>query len=72
MFQGSIEIEAGIVTALPDWMLDAGICASMALGTARGSADALRDLRRFLPARGFRRSSCGDLPVAVGQGMPLA
>lgn len=48
---------------LPEWMLDAGICATMTLGSPRVSTDALHDLHRLLQARGFRRSSDGDLPV---------
>jgi hypothetical protein len=53
-----VEIESGVVTALPDWMLDASICAGMTLGVPRVSVDALCDLHRVLLVRGFRRSSC--------------
>jgi hypothetical protein len=55
------EIEAGVVAALPAWMFDASICASMSLGRPRVSTAVLCDLHRLLQARGFRRSSSGDL-----------
>ena len=51
--------------ALPAWMLDASICARMVLSAPLVLAKALRDLHRLLQERGFRRSSCGDSPVAV-------
>jgi hypothetical protein len=62
-----VEIEPGIVIVLPDWMLDARVCAGMNLGTPQLSVDALRDLHRLLLERGFRRSSPSDVPVAVTQ-----
>ena len=58
-----VEVAPGIVTVLPDWMVDASVCAGMALGAPRVSIDALRELRRLLLERGFRRSFCDDSPV---------
>lgn len=52
-----VEVAPGIVTVLPDWMLDASICAGMILGAPRVSTDALSELHRLLVVRGFRRSS---------------
>jgi hypothetical protein len=43
-----VEVEPGTVTILPDWMVDASVCAGMALGAPRISMDALRELRRLL------------------------
>ena len=60
-----VEDKPGIVTVLPEWMLDASICASMQLGMPRVSVDCLRDLHRLLLVRGFRRSSLGAAPVAI-------
>ena len=59
-----VEIEPGVVTILPKWMFDAGICSGMILGAPRVSADALRDLHRLLILRGFRRSLSGDFSVS--------
>src|SRR4051794_7889172 len=56
-----VEIEPGVVTVLPFWMLDAGTCAGMTLGAPRVSLDALRELNRLLLVRGFRRSVSSDL-----------
>src|SRR3954453_20607268 len=58
-----VEVAPGIVTILPDWMIDASVCAGMALGTPRLSMDALRDLRLLLLERGFGRSFCDDSPI---------
>jgi hypothetical protein len=58
-----VEVAPGIVTILPDWMVDASVCAGMALGAPRISMDALRDLRLLLLERGFGRSFCDDSPV---------
>jgi hypothetical protein len=62
-----VEIEPGVVTVLPFWMLDAGPCAGMTLGVPQVSVDALRELNRLLLVRGFRRSVSSDLPVAAAQ-----
>ena len=62
-----VEIEPGVVTVLPLWMLDASICAGMAFGAPRVSVDALGDLNRLLLVRGFRRGVSSDLPVAAAQ-----
>jgi hypothetical protein len=51
-----VEVAPGIVTILPDWMVDASVCAGMALGAPRISIDALRELYLLLLERGFRRS----------------
>jgi len=58
-----VEVAPGTVTVLPDWMVDASVCAGMTLGAPRVSVDALRELRRLLLERGFRRSFCDDSPV---------
>ena len=58
-----VEVAPGTVTILPDWMVDASICAGMAIGAPRISMDALRELRLLLLERGFRRSFCDDSPV---------
>jgi hypothetical protein len=58
-----VEVAPGTVTILPDWMIDASVCAGMALGAPRISMDALRELHLLLLERGFRRSFCDDLPV---------
>jgi hypothetical protein len=42
-----VEIEAGVVAALPAWMLDASICAAMTLGSPRVSTAVLCDLLRI-------------------------
>ena len=34
-----VEIEAGVVTVLPEWMFNAGICAAMKIGTPRVSSE---------------------------------
>ena len=57
-----VEVAPGVVTVLPDWMLDASICAGMTLGAPRVSTSALGELQRLLVACGFRRSS-GDCLV---------
>jgi hypothetical protein len=62
-----VEIGPGVVTVLPSWMLDAGICAGISLGAARVSADALRDLNRLLLVRGFRRSVSSDLSIVTAE-----
>jgi hypothetical protein len=55
-----VEAAPGIITVLPEWMLDPVICAGMQLGTPRIAVEALINLQRQLSDGGFRRSSPGD------------
>ncbi|WP_391349817.1 hypothetical protein [Azospirillum sp. A23] len=55
-----VEAAPGIITVLPEWMLDPVICADMELGTPRVAVEALINLQRQLSDGGFRRSSPGD------------
>src|ERR1700677_5114609 len=57
-----VEVAPGTVTILPDWMVDASICAGMALGAPHISTDALSELHLLLLERGFRRNFCDDPP----------
>jgi len=48
-----VEAAPGIITVLPEWMLDPVICAGMELGTPRVAVEALINLQRQLSDGGF-------------------
>ena len=60
-----VAVARGTVTILPHWMVDAVVCAGMALGPPRISIDALSHLRLLLLERGFGRSFCDDSPIVA-------
>jgi hypothetical protein len=54
------ETMPGIVTVVPEWMLDPIVCAGMTEGTPQVTVEALINLQRDLLDAGFRRSSEDD------------
>jgi hypothetical protein len=50
-------VAPGIVLVVAAWMLDAGACAGMELGTPRVTIAALAELHHLLVEHGFRRRS---------------
>jgi len=50
-----VEVTPGTVMILPDWMVDASVCAGMALGAPHISMDALREL--------WSTIACAALPL---------
>lgn len=58
-----IEAAPGIVTVLPEWMLDPVACAGMEMGTPQLTVDALITLQRLLTEGGFTRSSPDDATI---------
>ncbi len=58
-----VEAAPGIVTVLPEWMLDPVICAGMEVGAPWVTVEALINLQRQLIDGGFRRSSSGDTNI---------
>ena len=59
-----IEVEPGIVVAVPSWMLDPVICAGMGIGEPRVNLAALFELQNLLTSQNSTRSSRDDDRIA--------